>query len=69
MLGLVQPRTRLDHLPSRANLIISSADHLKITTSALCVQKQEVSAQRPTHEAAAQMPRQKYVVPKLVTSK
>ena len=28
-----------------------------------------MSAQRPTHEVAGQMPRQKYVVPKLVTNK
>ena len=28
-----------------------------------------MSAQRPTHEVTAQMPRQKYAVPKLVTSK
>ena len=33
------------------------------------VQKQEVSTQRPSHEVATQMPRQKYTVPKLVTSK
>ena len=69
MLGLIQPRTRLDYLPSRASLITSSADHLKKTTSILCVQKQEVFTQRPIHEVAAQMPRQKYAVPKLVTSK
>ena len=29
MLGLLQPRTRLDYLPPRASLITSSADHLK----------------------------------------
>ena len=27
MLGLIQPRTRLDYLPPRASLITSSADH------------------------------------------
>ena len=32
MLGLIQPRTRLDYLPSRASLITSSADHPKKTT-------------------------------------
>ena len=69
MFGLIQPRTRLDYLPPRASLITSSADHPKKTTSSLCVQKQEVSAQRPTHEVAAQMSRQRYAVPKLVTSK
>ena len=69
MLGLIQPRTRLDYLPPRASLITSSGDHPKKTKSTLCVQKQEVPTQRPTHEVAAQMPRCKYAVPKLVTSK
>ena len=69
ILWLIQPRTRLDYLPPRASLITSSADHPKKTKSTLCVQKQEMSAQRSTHEVAAQMPRQKYTVPKLVTSK
>ena len=69
MLGLIQPRTRLDYLPPRASLITSSADHPKTSKFTLCVQKQEVSAQRPTHEVAAQMPRQMYTVTKMVTSK
>ena len=69
MLGLIQPRTRLDYLPPRASLITSSADHPKKTKSTLCVQKQEVSAQRSMHEVAAQMPKHKYAVSKLVTSK
>ena len=69
MLRLIQPRTRLNYLPPRASLITGSTDHPKKTKSTLCVQKQEVSAQRPTHEVAAQMPRQKYAVPRLVTSK
>ena len=63
MIGLIQPRMRLDYLPPRASLITTSADHPKKTKSTLCVQKQEVSAQRSTHEVATQMPRQKYVVP------
>ena len=29
VLGLIQPHTRLDYLPPRASLIISSADHPK----------------------------------------
>ena len=69
MLGLIQPRIRLDYLPPRASLITSSADHPKKTKSTLHVQKQEVSTQRPIYEVAAQMARQKYAVPKLVTSK
>ena len=47
-LGLIQPRTRLDYLPSRASLMTSSADHPKKTKFTLCVQKQEVSTQRST---------------------
>ena len=69
MLGMIQARTRWDYLPPRASLLTSSANHPKKTKSTLCVQKQEVSTQRPTHKVAAQMPRQKYAVPKLVTSK
>ena len=69
MLSLIQPRTRLDHLPARASLITSSADHPKKTKSTFCVKKQEVSAQTFTREVAAQMPKHKYAVPKLVTSK
>ena len=63
MLGLIQPRTRLDHLPPRASLITSSAIHPKKTKSTLCVQKQEVSTQRPTHEVVTQIPRQQYSFP------
>ena len=56
MLGLIQPRTRLDSLPPRASLITSSADHPKKTKAPLYTQKLEVSTQRPAHEMAAQMP-------------
>ena len=69
MLGLIQPRTRLNYHPPRASLITSSADHPKETNSTLCVQKQEVSTQTSTQEVAAQMPKHKYTVTKLVTSK
>ena len=68
MLGLIQPRTRLDYLPCRAGLITSSVDHPKKTKATLCVQKQEVSTQRSTDEVAAQMPKCKFAVPKMVTS-
>ena len=61
--------SRVDYLPPRASLITSSADHPKKTKATLCVRKQEVSTQRPIHEVANQMPRQKYAVLKLVTSK
>ena len=69
MLGLIQCRTRLDYFPPRATLTTSSADHPKKTKSTLSVQKQEVSAQRVTQEVATQMPKHKYVVTKLITSK
>ena len=36
-LGLIQPCTRLDHLPPRASLITSSADHPKKTKSQVSV--------------------------------
>ena len=39
MLGLIHPRTRLDYLLSRANLITSSADHPKKTKTALHIQE------------------------------
>ena len=42
MLGLIQPGTRLDYLPPRANLIRSSADHPKRTKATLHVQEQEI---------------------------
>ena len=69
MLGLIQPRSRLDCLPPRASLITCSAIHPKKIKSTLYVQKQEVSTERPTQEVVAQVPRKKYPVPKLVTNK
>ena len=69
MLGLIQPRKRLDYLPPRASLITSSADHSKKTKSTLNVQKQEVSAQTVTQEVATQTPEHKCAVPKQITSK
>ena len=69
MLGLIHTRTRLDYIPPRASLISSSADHPKKTKATLCVQKQEVSAQRSTDEVAPQMPKCKCAVIMLVTSK
>ena len=56
-LGLMQPRTRLDYLPSRASLITSSVEHPKKTKSRLSVHwsKQEVSSQMPKQEVSAQV--------------
>ena len=69
MLGLIQPRTRLDYLPPRALLITSSADHPKKTKATLLVQKQEVSAQKSTQTVATQVPKHRNEAPKLITSK
>ena len=68
MLGLIQPKTRLDCLPPRVSLITSSANHPK-KPNLHCVYRSRKCPQRPTHEVATQMPRQKYAVSKLVTSK
>ena len=69
MLGLIQPRTRLDYPPPRASLITSSADHPKKTKATLHVQKQEVTAQTVTQTVAVQMPKHRNAAPKLITNK
>ena len=46
LLGLIQPRSRLDYLPPRASLITSSADHPKKTKEVLHTQMKPVAAQR-----------------------
>ena len=60
LLGLIQSRSRLDYLPSRASLITSSADHPKKTKAVLNVQKQEVATQTPAARRE---------ISKLITSK
>ena len=57
MLGLIQPRTRLDYLPPRASIITNSAAHPKKTKATLHVQKQEVTTQTTRQPVAAQMPK------------
>ena len=69
LLGLVQPRPRLDYLPPRASLITSSADHPKKTKAVLHTQQQEVSTQTTKQEVATQTLAAKRQVPKLITSK
>ena len=69
LLGLIQPRSRLDYLPPRASLITSSADHPKTTKAVLHTQKQEVSAQTSKQEMADQKPAISRQVPRLITSK
>ena len=59
VLGLIQPRSRLDYLPPRASLITSSVDHPKKTRSVkLSVHrsKQKVVAQSSTQQVATQTP-------------
>ena len=68
LLGLIQPRPRLDCLPPRASLITSTADHPKKTKAVLHTTKQEVSAQNTKQAVAAQTPAAKRQVPKLITS-
>ena len=69
LLGLIQPRPRLDYLPPRESLITSLADHPKKTKAVLHTQKQEVSTQTTKQEVASQTPAAKRQVPKLTTSK
>ena len=69
MLGLIQPRTRLDYLPQKASLIASSADHPRKSKATLHVQKQEVSAQTITKKVATPTPTDRKEVPKLTTNK
>ena len=74
VLGLIQPRTRLDYLPPRASLITSSVDHAKKAKSvrlSVCRSKQEVTTQSPKQEVATHTPvttiAKKQDVPKLIT--
>ena len=69
LLGLIQPRPRLDYLPPRASLITSWADHPKKTKAVLHTQKQEVITQATKQEVAAQTPTAKRQVSKPITSK
>ena len=69
LLGLIQPRSRLDYLPPRASLITSSADHPKKTKEVLHIQKKQVAAQRNKQEKSTQAPAVTEMGPKLITSK
>ena len=69
LLGLIQPRPRLDYLPPRASLIASSADHPRKTKASLHTQKQEATTQTTKQEVAAQTPAAKRQVSKLITNK
>ena len=69
LLGLIQPRSRLDYLPPRASLITSSADHPKKTKDVLHTQMKQLAAQKKKQEMIAQVPAVKEKGPKLITSK
>ena len=63
LLGLIQPRSRLDYLPSRASLITSSAHHQKKTKEVLHTLKKPVAAQRKQQDVTTQMPAVKKKAP------
>ena len=69
LLGLIQPRSRLDYLPPRVSLITSSADHPKKMKAVLHTQKKPVATERQQQDVTAQMPAVKEKGPKLITSK
>ena len=69
LLGLIQPRSRLNYLQPRASLITSTADHPKKIKAVLHVQKQEVSAQRNEPKAADQTNAVNKQGPKMIKSK
>ena len=69
LLGLIQPRSRVDYLPPRASLITSTADHPKKTKAVQHVQKQEVSSQRNEPKVTDQTNSVKKQGPKMITSK
>ena len=60
-LGLIQPPTRLDYLPSRASLITCSAEHLKKSQVNVHVSRKESEVSTVSNC--------KSMVPKLITSK
>ena len=76
VLGLIQPRSRLDYLSPQASLITSSVHHPKKTRSvkiSVHQSRQEVATQSPQQEVSAQTPVSTIVkkqdVSKLITSK
>ena len=76
VLGLIQPRSRLDYLPPKARLITRSVDHPKQTRPvklSVLRSKQVVATQNPKQEMAAQTQvntiAKKQDVPKLIRNK
>ena len=64
-LGLIHPRPRLDYLPPRASLIMSSADHPRKTKVQLQIQKCEITEQTTNQQ---HVPSTTTTESKLVTS-
>ena len=69
LLGLIQPRSRLDYLQPRASLITSSVDCPKKMKEVLHTQQKPVAVQRKQQELTAQVPVVREKGPKLITSK
>ena len=69
LLGLIQPKSRLDYLPPRASLITSTAAHPNKTKAILHIQKKEMPNHRNDQEQATQKTAVKEKSPKLITSK
>ena len=65
MLGLIQPRTKLDYLLPRASLIISSVDHPKKAKCQVAVHSSRTNSTVPLQKNVVS----KLEFPKLVTSK
>ena len=65
VLGLIQPRTRLDYLPPRASVITSTVDHLQKTRCQVAVHSSTTDSTIPPWKKI--IPKQEY--PKLITSK
>ena len=69
LLGLIQPKSRLNYLPPRASLITSIADHPNKTKAILHVQKKEIPHPGSKQEQADKKTAVKEKGPKLITSK
>ena len=69
LLGLIQPRARLDYLLPRASLITSSADHPKKTKEVLHTQRKQVAAKKNMQEKSMPAPVVREKGPKLITNK
>ena len=64
-LGLIHPRPRLDYLPPKASLVMSSADHPRKTKAQLQIQKHEITKQTTNQQ---HIPNTTITESKLVTS-